>query len=331
MSAGVSASVVMVVHDEPADRLARVLAAIAAQEGVEALTVVVAAPAAEHGGLGALTPGGAIGALHLVDNPGGARSAGLNRAVAAAPHDVVVRVDARSQIPPGYVAACVQRLAADPEVGVVGGVQWPCVPDTAGPAASGIARALRNPWLLGNAAYRRPDASGPVDTVYLGAFRRDELVGLGGYDEALDANEDFDLAQRYRHAGRVVWLERGLVVPYEPRDELDALAKQYHAFGEAKVRFWRRTGKGPNRRQQVALAGGLVGAVAGLLALRRPGRALALVLAAIAGVAVLDHAADPDERDPRVRAGACAAGVVIAAGWLSGVATGLVRGRRDLT
>ncbi len=325
-----SATVVMVVHGEPVDRLARAFAAIAAQEGVEPLTVIVAVPAAEHGGLDAFTPVGAIGAVHLVDNPGGARSAGLNRAVAAAPHDVVVRVDARSQIPSGYVAACVQRLAADPEVGVVGGVQWPCSPHEAGPAAAGIARALRNPWLLGNAAYRRPDASGPVDTVYLGAFRREELVGLGGYDEDLDANEDFDLAQRYRDAGRVVWLERGLVVPYEPRDQLDALARQYHAFGEAKVRFWRRTGSSPNRRQQIALAGGLVGAVVGLLALRRPVRAIALVLTAIAGVAVLDHTADPGERDPRVRAGACVAGVVIVAGWLSGIATGLLRGRRDL-
>lgn len=320
------ATIVMVVRDEPPARVARALAAVAAQEGVRGLTVCIAAPVAEHAALASLQPGGAVATVRLIDNPDGARCPGLNRAVAAAPDPVVVRVDARSELPPGYVAACLRRLE-DPEVGMVGGIQWPDAPAATDPTAAGIARALRNRWLLGNAAYRRTDAHGPTDTVYLGAFRRDDLRALGGYDEALVANEDFDLAQRYLDAGRTVWLEEGMVVRYEPRAEWGALARQYRAFGEAKVRFWRRTGRRPNRRQQIALGAAAVGVGVAVLSARRPRRLVALAGAAVIGIAALDHLAEPSERDVGVRTRAWAASTVIVTAWVSGVASGCLRRR----
>jgi len=324
-----TATVVMVVHGEPVERVSRALAAVAAQQDVGPLTVCIAAPPDEHPPLARLGPAGAIGELRLIENPGGARSSGLNRAIAAAPDGVVVRVDARSQLPPGYVAACVRRLG-DPVVGIVGGRQRPTALTGSGAAAAGIARALRNRWLLGNAPYRRPGAGGPVDTVYLGAFRRDEVLALGGYDEGLDANEDFDLATRYREAGRTVWLEEDLVVQYEPRDDLASLARQYHAFGAAKVRFWRRSGRGPNGRQRVALAGAVVGLAVATWALRRPRRVGALALGALGGVVLVDHLADPSEPDPAVRAHAWVASVVIVVSWVAGVVTGALRGERSV-
>ena len=324
-----SVSVVMVVRDEPRSRVQRALDAVAIQEGVDGISVVIAAPEADHADLAGLSTTGAVAEVRLVANPTGGRSAGLNRAIAAAPDGVVVRVDARSVVPPGYVAACVARLAVDLSVGIVGGGQRPtAIDDDAGPR--GIARALRNPWLLGNAAYRRPGAAGPVDTVYLGAFRRDEVLALGGYDERLVANEDFDLARRVRDQGKVVWLEPDLEVAYEPRADWGGLARQYHAFGVAKVRFWRLTGERPNRRQQVAIAGGALAGIAALLSLRRPGRALALAVAACVGGAMLDHVADPDERDLQVRSRALAASAVIVTSWLVGVLSGLLRPGRDL-
>ena len=327
VTAAAGVGVVMVVRGEPRERVARALAAVAAQQGTDGITVYLAAPREDHATLATLRPGGAVRAVRLVDNPDGARSCGLNRAAAVAGEPVLVRVDARSEIPPGYVAACARRLD-DPEIGMVGGVQWPVAPADAGPAAAGIARALRNRWLLGNAAYRRPDAHGPVDTVYLGAYRCDELLDLGGYDERLAANEDYDLAQRYLDAGRTVWLEEGQPVRYEPRADWAGLARQYHAFGEAKVRYWRRTGRGPNARQLLAL-GGLAGAGVATAALaRRPRRLLVLAGAAVAGVAIVDHLADPTERAPLVRARACAASTVIVGAWFTGVVTGALRHRR---
>ena len=322
MSAQVA--VVMVARGEPAARLQRALDALAAQVGCDPFTVYIAAPEADHASMQALVTDRAVSAVVPVANPGGARCAGLNLAIRAADADVVVRVDARSRVHPDHVARCVARLADDANVGVVGGVQWPhALTEDAG--ERGTVRALRNRWLLGNAGYRRPGASGPVDTVYLGAFRRRELLDLGGYDERLDANEDFELCSRYRDAGAVVWLEENLLVDYEPRVGTAALFAQYQAFGEAKVTYWRTTGDRPNGRQLLALglAGG--GTLALLGSIRRPRRAAALVAVGVVAVAVIDQLADPHEPDPQVRARACVASMATTAGWLWGVAHGALR------
>jgi len=316
-----SCAVVMVVRDEPSERLQRAIAALAAQTDVAPFAVYVAAPEGEHAALRALGAAGAVREIVPVVNPGGKRCAGLNAAVRAAGADVVVRVDARSRVQPDHVARCAIRLAGDPSVGVVGGVQWPS-PLANDRSERATVRALRNRWLLGNAGYRRPGASGPVDTVYLGAFRRAELLDLGGYDERLDANEDFELCSRYLAAGRTVWLEPDLLVDYEPRIGASAVFAQYRAFGEAKVAYWRATGSRPNRRQLVALGLAASGAIALLASLRRPRRAAALVTAGLTAVAVLDHLADPHEPDPRVRARSCAASVATTTGWLWGVLRG---------
>jgi succinoglycan biosynthesis protein ExoA len=320
---GEGVSVVATVKGEPLDRLARLVEAVVAQDVGRGIELVLAADPAERRTLEMLRAGGAVERIVVVDNPGGRRSPGLNRALRAASGPVVCRVDARTLPPPDYVRTCVKRLESDPEVGLVGGVQWP---QAGGPTAqaAGVARALRNPWLLGGAAYRRPGRSGPVDTVYLGAFRRDEVLALGGYDERLDANEDFDLAQRYRARRSTVWLEEGLVAGYEARRSVPEVFGQYYAFGRSKVRFWRLAGRGPNPRQVVALGLGLTGTALLAGSLRRPGRAAALVGLALAGAVAVDHAGDPHERRLEVRAASIAAGAAVTAGWLAGVARELV-------
>lgn len=319
-------AVVMVVRDEPLERMTRALDALAAQRGVDAFPVFIAAPDVDPSAEPAALAHGAVREVVQVANPTGARCAGLNRAVAATDADVVVRVDARSCLRPDHVARCLARLGCDPDVGVVGGVQWPKLPlGHTGVVGRGAVRSLRNRWLLGNASYRRPGAEGAVDTVYLGAFRRAELVALGGFDERLEANEDFDLCARYRESGRTVWLERDLVVDYEPRVGTVELFEQYRAFGEAKVTYWRSTCSTPNSRQWLAL--GLTGAVftTMLASASRPRRLVGLAVGGLGAVAAIDHVADPAERSLAVRACAWRASVATTGGWLCGIAMGTAR------
>lgn len=311
----IEASVVIVAKDEPLDRLRALLDAVGSQARVGRIEVVIAVPIEERAMVSALAPGGCVRSITVVDNPGGLRSRGLNLAVAAATCPFVVRLDARSRPPEDYVARCVTRLAAHPTIGVVGGHQVPIAAND-GVVARGIARALRNPWMLGGAPYRRVGASGAVDTVYLGAFRRDDLLRLGGYDEALEANEDFELCQRYRAAGYTVWLERGLAVGYEARGTLRAVARQYLAFGRAKLHYWKRSGERPNGRQLLALA-----AASGVLitvALVPTRRRLRLLGTAFAGVAVLDHLGEP-AGSPGERTIAAGTYLVVIGSWLAGI------------
>ena len=74
-----------------------------------------------------------------------------------------------------------------------------------------------------------------MDTVYLGAFRKEALLAVGGFDERFTRAQDWELNFRLRQAGGVVYFDPRLVVTYRPRSTIKALAKQYFEYGR-----WRR-------------------------------------------------------------------------------------------
>lgn len=320
--------VVVVAAGEPTDRLAAMAAAIQSQVGVRIELAVAVLPSEVDVVTAAVRAGGAVDRVIVVGNPGGARSSGLNACARALTTELLCRVDARSTLPPTYVRVCSERLARDPRVGVVGGHQ---VPHASSPSVMGraVARVVADPLASGGAAYRRATASGPVDTVYLGAFRRHELLELGGWPEELAANEDFDLSARYRAAGRVVWLERGLDVAYEPRAGVRALWSQYAAFGRAKVAYWRLRSTRPGLRQWIGMvAPPLVVAVMAVLMAVEPqaGAVVAALGLATLGFAELRRGG---ERDARVRVVAALLTPLPALAFSMGALVGTVAVRPD--
>ena len=82
--------------------------------------------------------------------------------------------------------------------------------------------------------YRLGGAEGPVDTVFLGAFRRDALEAAGGFDPAFVRNQDYELNWRLRARGETVWFDPELSVAYRPRGTLRDLVKQYFNYGRWK-------------------------------------------------------------------------------------------------
>ncbi len=323
-------SLIATLCDEPRARVEAMVAALARQDFPGELELVIAAPPRDVLAVKAATRTWPRGSVRVIENPSGARSPGLNRALDHARGHYAVRVDARSRPPEDYVRRCVARLERDRHVGVVGGVQQP-VPDPGGTLqARGIRRALGNRWLLGNAAYRNVDAQGAVDTVYLGAFRTAEAVRVR-YDEALDANEDYDVCQRYRADGSTVWLEAHLVVPYEPRERIADLFQQYHAFGRAKVDYWKHTGEAPAGRQRLALAGATIALVGLATGLRRPGRlafGAALIVGAVVATDELSPRTQPARPTLATRVSSVVAHGAIQSGWFSGVVAGSLTAAR---
>ena len=93
---------------------------------------------------------------------------------------------------------------------------------------------MTTPLGAGGARYRLGGAEGPVDTVFLGAFRRDALEAVGGVDPAFVRNQDYELNWRLRARGETVWFDPGLVVTYRPRSTLRGLAWQYFNYGRWK-------------------------------------------------------------------------------------------------
>lgn len=325
MTAEGTVSVLLVAAGETDDRLAQAAGSVAAQRDARVSELVVAVPPSEVSRTAAALAQIALRVV-VIGNPGGRRSPGLNRALTHASGDFVCRVDARSFLPERYLARCARRLAAMPGVGVVGGAQVPR-PGSPGPRAQGIARALSNPWAMGGAGYRtgRP---GPSDTVYLGFFRRTELEAIGGWDERLDANEDYDLCQRYLAKGLVVWVEAGVAVDYEARTTYGQLAAQYYAFGLSKVAYWKSTGRGPVVRQIVPIVAATVTTALGAAVLiRRPRGVPAFLLLAAAGLAAVDELGTREGARPKVRAAAGMAYGTVWSAWLTGLLAGWVRPR----
>lgn len=317
------ADVIVVSRDEPEERLRRLFECCAAQTAE--CDVYIAAPESDRDVIARAADGITV-SVHHVPNPEGLRSAGLNRALESTTRTFTCRLDARTLPPFDYIARCVGVLEEAAEVGVVGGVQQP-VAVGRGVVERGIARGLANPYAVGAPAYRRGNRSGEVDTVYLGAFRRNELQDIGGYNESLVANEDYELAERYRAAGKKVWLDAGLVHRYEARSSLRDIARQYRAFGRSKVLYWRLTGARPNARQTVAL----VAVPAAMWVILTSRRRIAWGSFGLAAMAALDHRVEPHERSVPVRFVGTAVACLLPLFWFQGVIEELPRIHRRPT
>lgn len=168
--------------------------------------------------------------VRLIRNDDQGIPAGLNRAIEAASHRVIVRCDAHAVFPPGYLRRAVETLATTGAANV-GGRQDPIGTSVFERAS---AAAITSRLGSGGARYRIGGSEGPIDTVYLGAFRREALEAIGGYDPTLARNEDYELNWRLRERGEMVWFDPDLAVAYRPRRSFRALARQYFDYGRWK-------------------------------------------------------------------------------------------------
>jgi succinoglycan biosynthesis protein ExoA len=260
----------------------------------------------------------------VLDNVVGTTPSNLNYGLAVAQGEYLCRVDARSIVPTHYVRTCAEVLAARPDVAVVGGAQV-AVPADRGHRSVGIARALNNRWGMGGARYRRGAASGPTDTVYLGAFRTTELRGARGWDQTLHTNQDYELNRRMGRQG-LVWFDDRLQVGYVPRPDVRSLFRQYHRFGRWKATYWQRTNDRPRPRQLVMLAAPAVGAAAVAVGLGRPSTRVATAAVLAVGAAVFEAtgSSTPTPGTAAARAVSVGASAAAAAGWWTGVVRGVL-------
>ena len=162
----------------------------------------------------------------------------LNLGIRAATHDVIVRVDAHTELPADYTAlgvATLQRTRA----ASVGGLM---VATGRGRLQSAVARAYNSRLGLGGGAYHGGASEGPAESAYLGIMRREPLLAVGLYDEGLKRGEDWELNLRLREAGHLVWLDPALRVVYWPRDTWGKLARQFTATGIWRGELVRRLG-----------------------------------------------------------------------------------------
>lgn len=168
--------------------------------------------------------------IELLCNPRKTIPVSLNLALGQAKGRWLVRVDAHSAIPPSYVRTAVSHLRTG-SWGGVGGRK-----DGVGHTAAGlaIAAAMGTRFGVGGSVYHHGTSESEVDHIPFGAYPVALVRELGGWDERLVANEDYEFDFRLRMAGHKLLFDPDLVIEWQCRQSVPDLFRQYHRYGSGK-------------------------------------------------------------------------------------------------
>jgi succinoglycan biosynthesis protein ExoA len=172
--------------------------------------------------------------VRIIPNPRRIQAAGLNELIRQARGEVLIRVDGHTIIASDYVRQCVLVLQ-ETQASNVGGAMDPVGTTWLGRA---IAAAGKSAFAVPTTFHvsQKPQLT---DTVYLGAWPRRIFEELGGYNEGVGVNEDYELNYRIRAAGGLIYFTPAIRSSYYGRQTLRALAKQYYRYGRSKVKMLR--------------------------------------------------------------------------------------------
>ena len=168
--------------------------------------------------------------LKIVDNPSGATPSALNRALEAARGQFLVRVDGHSLIQLDYVQRLVDHLLSGSCEGAGGRKQ--AIGE--GNFGQAVAAAHGSRFGIGDSSYHFAGDTQYVDHVPFGAYRTELARQIGGWNERLTRNQDFDFDYRYVNAGGRLLLDPSIVVEWSVRESPLRLARQYFEYG-----FWK--------------------------------------------------------------------------------------------
>jgi succinoglycan biosynthesis protein ExoA len=124
-----------------------------------------------------------------------------------------------------------------------------------------------------------------VDTIGHPAYWRDALLAVGGFDEALERNSDYEINWRLRQGGDRLVFEPSIVTRYRPRGSVGDLARQFWWYGRWKERVVRQHPRSLRLRHLVPPAAVVAAGLAPILLVNRRSRPLVVLGTALyAGV-----------------------------------------------
>jgi glycosyltransferase involved in cell wall biosynthesis len=185
--------------------------------------------------------------LIIIDNPGLIVSIGINKALEIASGEIIIRVDGHTTLAPDYVYNCVQVLLTSNADNVGGRMYAVGTNDF----ANAVAMATSTPFGVGGSRFHYSNHEEWVDSVYMGAWKREIFQKVGRFDEELVRNQDDEFNYRLRKRGGKILLSPIIKSKYLVRSNPKALYKQYYQYGFWKVRVLQKHPKQMSLRQFV--------------------------------------------------------------------------------
>jgi glycosyltransferase involved in cell wall biosynthesis len=185
--------------------------------------------------------------VSIVDNPEKIVPTGINRALALAGGDVIIRVDGHTIIASDYVRQCVILLQSSGADNVGGRM----VAVSEGWFGRVVALATNSPFAVGGARFHFSDREEWVDTVYMGAWPREIFERVGLFDEEQVRNQDDEFNYRLLSHGGKILLSPRIKSRYYNRSTPRSLWRQYFQYGYWKVRVMQKAPRQMRPRQFV--------------------------------------------------------------------------------
>lgn len=211
--------------------------------------------------------------VELLHNPRRIVSTALNAAIPALRGRWMVRMDAHSTVDSTYVSQLVDRLSDD----CWGGVGGRKLGVGVTPAGQAIAAALESRFGVGNSTYHHGTEVREVEHIPFGAYPVDLVRRLGGWDERLVVNQDYEFDHRVRLAGEALLFDPDIVINWFSRQSIGGFFDQYLRYGRGKVAVMLMHPESIKARHLIPPAFVGYAGLAALVGLRRPVRGLALL------------------------------------------------------
>lgn len=166
----------------------------------------------------------------LIDNPERTVPFALNKAIAKSKGDIVVRMDAHTSYANDYVETIVSTFIKT-NADIVGG---PMRATGQTNFQKAVAYCTSTKFGIGDSAFHNDSLEGYVDSVYLGAWKRDIFSEVGYFDVQMKRNQDDEFHYRAKNKGKKIYLNPRIKSWYTPRTSFGKLFSQYYQYGMYK-------------------------------------------------------------------------------------------------
>ncbi len=187
--------------------------------------------------------------IRVIDNPVGSAAAAFNLGANEAHGDVVCLFSSHGVPASDYVSRSVKVLQETAASGVGG--RYLHVGTT--PESTAIGQAMVSRFGMAS-GHRFAIERCEVDTISHPAYLRTALIDIGGFDESLARNSDYEINIRLRRAGHVLMFDPSIESIYRPRPDLSSLGRQFWHYGRWKARVARQHPRDVRLRHLVAPA-----------------------------------------------------------------------------